>query len=333
MPSLTNEPVPPRRATVEKTPLGVYAKLIAFLNARAYGFICPTPETHARVIAKRGRLADGSLVADSLQDIFGWSIPACASTDLFPPELLAELVDSKVLVRDNDVLRSTVRVSSLSLSRKHDLYVHGSWPTVAPDSIFFGPDSYRYMRVLTSLAALRLQHRAPSRILDLCTGPGVGALHLSRLFPDAEVFGVDINPKALAVARFNAPTVQFKLSDGLANYDGPPLDVVAIHPPFIAGDARVYAAGGPTGIELTLRLISEAHRALRKGGELWSYTAVPVAFDGSDAFRTALESDGHWHVARYELVDADIFGEEMDNDSTYPCTGSLQAIELALVKV
>lgn len=139
------------------------------------------------------------------------------------------------------------------------------------------------MRVLTSLASVRLRHTPPKHILDLCTGPGIGALHLSRLFPDADVVGVDINAKALVLARFNAPGVRFICSDGLLQYDGAPLDVVAIHPPFIANDARIYAAGGPTGVELTLRLIGEALNKLRAGGELWSYTAVPIGFDGTDA--------------------------------------------------
>lgn len=53
----------------------VYHTLVAALAAQRYKFICPTPETHARVIAKRTRL-EGPLVARTLQDLLGWSIPA-----------------------------------------------------------------------------------------------------------------------------------------------------------------------------------------------------------------------------------------------------------------
>lgn len=134
---------------------------------------------------------------------------------------------------------------------------------------------------------------------------------MSKHFPDARVLSIDINPKALQYGRINAKhlgktNVEFVLSDGFSAVSGKEdikerVDVVTINPPFVAGDKRLYAGGGETGKELTLRLVSEAREVLKIGGELWCHVAAPVTFEGMDTFKESLKHLQGWEIVAYEV--------------------------------
>lgn len=152
-------------------------------------------------------------------------------------------------------------------------------------------------------------------MVDVCSGAGAGAFQLAKSYPNATVIGLDINPKAVHLAEINArhlfpdrdstAPIQMVTSDGFSgviSFVKGQVDVVTINPPFIAGDARTYAAGGPTGMELILRLIGEARDALRVGGELYGHMAAPVSFDGEDRFRSALQAlADRWELVAYDV--------------------------------
>ena len=79
-------------------------------------------------------------------------------------------------------------------------------------------------------------------ILDLCTGSGCIAWTLALEIPDATVTGVDISPKALAIARnqFKDPRVSFRRADVLAPtlpISGP-FDIVVSNPPYVLDSER-----------------------------------------------------------------------------------------------
>lgn len=138
--------------------------------------------------------------------------------------------------------------------------------------------------------------------IDVCSGSGVGAIHIAKCYPSSRVYALDINPKAVQFGTINAlhllpnrpssSAVEFLVSDGFSAVNRNTkiqgkVDLVTINPPFIAGERRTYAAGGKTGKDLVLRLIGEAREVLRMGGELWSHMAAPVRFDGTDTFKEA----------------------------------------------
>lgn len=210
-----------------------------------------------------------------------------------------------------DLLEPKIRVSNLYPKPKGpNYYVHSPWPTTEVDSVFFGPDSYRYTRYLGTLTKQMPDCRIA---IDMCTGAGVGAIHLAREFPEAEVYGLDINPKALHLAGINAahlcPDVephklQMLYSDAYATVRDALLgkvDVITIDPPFIADDNRTYAQGGYLGIEFTLDMLRKSHEMLRSGGEAWLHMAAPITFDGRDVFREELDKLEGWEVAEYEV--------------------------------
>lgn len=116
-------------------------------------------------------------------------------------------------------------------------------------------------------------------VLDLCCGSGVQGLVALRYAQQATL--VDVNPRALALARLNAAL------NGLAHrcHVAAALPVaerygaVLLNPPFVPNPAALaaplYAFGGPDGEQLHRQLLLEALGGLRVGGRLTSVAEVP----------------------------------------------------------
>jgi len=279
--------------------------LLGLLKDLDYRFVTPTPATHARVLARPDRRQ-----ASDLRDIFGWSLP-------FAPELLAQPVleclrAAHAVREEGPLLRSQVRVSKLH----DDLYLHSAYPTEQEDSVFFGPDSYRFADLIAAeLAARPLKPEA--RIADIGGGAGVGALVAARSCPEAQVVMTDINPKALRLARINAAAAGLEIEtvegSGL-NGVKPPLDLVTLNPPYIIDEAgRTYRdGGGMHGGELSLDLTIEAMDRLADAGRVLLYTGSAIV-KGEDALRHALSKEAERRGLRleYRELDPDVFGEEL----------------------
>ncbi len=273
--------------------------LLETLEARGYHFITPTPATHSRVIARPDRHE-----AQSLEDVLGWSLP-------FAPDLLD--ADLLRLLREGDAvedakadrLRATIRVSSL----KGQLYLHSAHPTDAADSVFFGPDSYRFADLIEAELPEGAGH-----IVDIGTGAGVGAIVAGRLRPGARVTMTDINPKALRLATINAcaagVAARGVFGGDLSGVEGP-VDVVLANPPYIIdGAARAYRdGGGMLGAQVALDMARMGLARLARGGRMILYTGSAIV-GGHDGLRGALEELGAG--LRYRELDPDVFGEELD---------------------
>jgi release factor glutamine methyltransferase len=124
-----------------------------------------------------------------------------------------------------------------------------------------------------------------SRLADIGTGSGAIALTLAKLFPAAAVFGVDISPAALEVARGNgerlglavtflagdlgAPlAAEAPLSLIVANLPYIPSGELAALPPEVRVEPSLALDGGPDGLALVRRLVAEAPPLLGPGGVL-----------------------------------------------------------------
>lgn len=99
-------------------------------------------------------------------------------------------------------------------------------------------------------------------ILDIGCGYGPVGLTAARLLPERTVQMVDVNSRALALARENADAngvgnVRIYESDAGANVQGSGFAAVLTNPPIRAGKDTVF------------RVYEDACRLLAEGGELW----------------------------------------------------------------
>jgi SAM-dependent methyltransferase len=120
--------------------------------------------------------------------------------------------------------------------------------------------------------------------LDLCSGSGIGALHLARKGVCAAT--ADITERSAYFAAFNAKlnAIQIEILRGdlYEPVAGRRFDMICAHPPWVpsTGDAMVFRDGGDTGEEIVQRVFAGIPRHLRQGG-----TAIVVSLgrDGRDA--------------------------------------------------
>ena len=128
--------------------------LVALLNELddlGYDFIAITPRSHSRVVERRA----GQRATD-LRDVFGWSLPFERAL------LLGPLMDSleaagAVEPAAGDLFRSALRVATLD-GRP---FLHSAFPTIADDSVFFGPDTYRFLRFVERWPSVEALAAAP----------------------------------------------------------------------------------------------------------------------------------------------------------------------------
>jgi release factor glutamine methyltransferase len=176
--------------------------------------------------------------------------------------------------------------------------------------VFIPRDTTRF---LASQAIARLRGRKEPLAADLATGVGAVALAMARAVPSATVYGTDISPLAVRLARANART------NGLANasfaagsmFDALPrklrgsFDVIASHPPYVAhgelGDLPAETTFEPTatltdsspdGLGLVRLLIDEGRHWLKREGWL----CIEIAPDLARTVRTLLVRAGYRNV-------------------------------------
>ena len=278
-------------------------ELLRALRAADYDFVTPSPLTHARVLA---RLAGAP--GETPRDIFGWNRPfAPARLDA---AMLAVLQRADALAPCGDLVTCRYRVARCG----DRLFLHSPFPTLDADSVFFGPDSYRFARFI----AHETMGLGPfATILDIGAGSGVGALSLAARIPDAALRLVDLNAAALRLARINARAADLDASIEPANgvdatWTAPTL--VIANPPYMADDkGRLYRDGGAMrGAAVSLQWARAVIARLRPGDAFLLYTGVAIVA-GHDPLRAALQelSVAAGCGMRYDEIDPDVWGEEL----------------------
>lgn len=286
---------------VEDEPL---IELLRRLEALDYDFVTPTPLTHERVLRNReGR------PAQTLRDIFGWSLPF--ASEALDPSLLRLLEKADALVTAQAGFRSRYRVSKAAGT----LFLHSAYPTAAADSVFFGPDTYRFIALVRS----ELPPTA-TRLVDMGAGCGAGGICAAAQLAGTAIVLVDSNAEALRLARINAAAagvaVETILADKLAAVDGV-FDLVIANPPFLVDEARrsYRHGGGMLGAEAGFDWAMEAAGRLAPGGRMILYSGSAIS-GGRDTLRDRLADSLRRRdfTLRYDEIDPDIFGEELDRD-------------------
>jgi len=280
------------------------AELLHALDTEGYQFTCVTPRSHARILGRRG----GEHASD-LRDVFGWNLPF--AHDLLPGPLLDLLRQADAVETVPEGLKSRLRVAELD----GRLFLHSAFPTQDEDSVFFGPDTYRFMRFLScELAA----DEPVGTLVDVGAGSGAGGITVAGLVEPAKLVLLDINKKALDLAAANATVagIDAELLEGTLDALEETADLIIANPPFIADPAgRTYRDGGADlGAGVSLDWARAGMAKLSDGGAMLLYTGSPIVA-GEDRLLSALAeaADEAGCTLSYQELDPDIFGEELDN--------------------
>lgn len=170
-----------------------------------------------------------------------------------------------------------------------------------------------------ALALVREQcaEAGQATVMDVCTGSGNLAVALAWHEPRARVFGADLSVDAVNLARRNAQQlgladrVEFRDGDLLAPFDEPAfhgvVDCLTCNPPYIssakvasmaeeiaAHEPRLAFDGGPFGIRILQRLITDAPRFLRPGG----WVAFEVGLGQGPAMAQRVQGNPHYVETR-----------------------------------
>ena len=277
------------------------------LKRSGYRFTAVTPATHNRVNVRKPTLPP------SREDVFGWSRS-------FHPGDISErqlelLAAAGEIGKQGSKLRSRVRFSTLA----NQIFVHSAYPTEEADSVFFGPDTYRFARLVRQALP---EFDRPLRLLDLGAGSGAGALHAASLRPNAfsSVVLSDVNRRALRFSRINAllneihnvETIESNLFENIEQS----FDLILANPPYLVDPLkRLYRhGGGVLGSALTVEILRQSLDHLSPSGRLILYSGSAIV-DGVDQLEQSIgamvnKPNLHFH---YEEIDPDVFGEELDH--------------------
>ena len=181
---------------------------------------------------------------------------------------------------------------------------------VTPDVLIPRPETEHVVETVLDLIARRnLGKDASLHIVDVGTGSGCIILALASELPNAQLFGTDISPAALAVAKRNAAglgkdeRVQFVEADLLScfrqdDYSGT-FDFVVSNPPYVSEneidmvqrevrdfEPRLAWGGLERGEDIYRRLFAQALKVLRPGGSV----TVEIGYNKRDAVTALLGS-------------------------------------------
>ncbi len=208
-----------------------------------------------------------------------------------PIDTLDPFLDAKLLRRERERLdalieaRVTTRKPAAYLLKR--AYIRGA-PFYVDERVIV-PRSFIGELLMTTFAAergLTGDPAAVSRVLDLCAGGGSLAILAALVFPNATIDAADLSAEALAVARRNvdehglSDRIALKQGDLFAPLKGARYDLILANPPYVDADAlaafppeyaaepRIAHAGGPDGLDIVRRILSEANRHLTPDGTL-----------------------------------------------------------------
>lgn len=302
-----------------ETPDAALLELGLALKRAGYHHTTVTPATHQRVVRRQQPRSRASIT-----DVFGWSLPF-HDGDL-PARLVGLMRDGAILQGDSAGWRCNMRASSLD----GQLYFHSAYPTSAANAVFFGPDTYRFVRALQA----ELDVRPVARAVDIGCGSGAAAIAIALHYRRAEVLAVDINDEALRLTALNAALAGaggvLPLHSDLLDATAGEFDLIVANPPYLLDPCeRAYRhGGGELGAALSFDIVRAALQRLAPGGRLLLYTGVAIV-DGSDPFLARITPLLHaagveWS---YEEIDPDVFGEELD-EAEYRCVDRIAAVWL-----
>jgi hypothetical protein len=232
------------------------------------------------------------VVADVISLLaLGLSVPERRAAEALGPEVLAMLTEAGTLWSADGSMSARIRIMP-----------HGDlWLASDKWSHEVGDDDPLHVTGTNPPAGLlaALTVRRPVRTaLDLGTGNGIQAL-LASAHSDS-VVATDVNPRAIAFAKYNAAlndveNIEFRLGSLFEPAAGERFDLIVCNPPYVISpeSGLVYRDSGAQPGALCRQVVSEIPEHLTEGGYASVLVSWPVRTgrDWSEDVRSWLSSD------------------------------------------
>lgn len=202
----------------------------------------------------------------TLIKLFALRVPVAppeAATALDPLDLRTATALGIVEIREGNVLPLVGFATTEGLALVHDM------PLASAEGL--RPDHVVGLNPPALLLAHLAVRRPCGRALDVGCGGGVQSLLAARHCE--HVVGVDLNPRALAFARFNArlnevSNVEFRQGSLYEPVGGERFDLVVCNPPYVVSPESevLFRDGGRPGDAFCQEVVRGAARHLRPGG-------------------------------------------------------------------
>ena len=220
--------------------------------------------------------------------VLGQALDRNAWQDILGPLTLSRWYDALLLEEmENRKLCCRFRV----LAAYGIILVVDHEETSSPNHVHIGQDSLNFLEFIS-----QRQRVASGRLLDV--GTGSGAILLSMTSGYDEALGIDINPRAVTLARVNAAingcSCAIETKDALTFGPGDgTFDLVTWNAPFMyfpesEQDRCVDGYGGHFGIALTLDFLERLPDMLTSVGVSYILTSAPILDTGENRLETEL---------------------------------------------
>jgi methylase of polypeptide subunit release factors len=153
----------------------------------------------------------------------------------------------------------------------------------------------------SALMRRALGGRTGERCLEIGAGNGGTLVHLAKRF--ALALGTDVVKPAMT--DWKGAGANFVLADGASCLRDGTFDLVVFNPPYVKADVEDRAVDGGRSLEVPMRFLDDALRAVKRGGEV-----VFILNDAADEgeFRAAAARRG---FGLRRLVSQRVFFEEL----------------------
>lgn len=188
-----------------------------------------------------------------------------------------------------------------------------------------GPDNEFLGRAMSGWLQENFPDFRPRRILDMGCGCGFSTLPWKRLYPDAEVHGIDISAPMIRYAHARAESVGVEVH--LSQQDAAATDFPDGHFDLVTSCLLTHENPVPQ----IRRMFAESHRLLRSGGVMFIDGAHPPAADHEDEFFTTwfnYNANEPFAAGLRKLDLEDAFAEAGFTRENYFTSGAREAVYL-----
>ncbi len=209
--------------------------------------------------------------------LHGKSLPIARLNELLPREMITPLLDHEILKFEDHKKRNLISTMQFIPLNSRFLLLHPYHKRIAGQHpVYLGADSLMMSRFMTAM-------KPPKRILDVGTGTGYLLFSLPWQDPSIHCLGIDVNPKAIEIARLNAVMnemswIQFSeldiLNDDLESILSTRFDLIIGNLPIIPTPedprckwhGRLHSDGGLDGQKYLRRTLDHVPDLLESGG-------------------------------------------------------------------